>query len=49
VAFCIFLAVRWLERFRLLPSLMMGDTPMTRSEKLLEEIRDELRDKRGGG
>ena len=49
VAFCIFLAVRWLERFRLLPSLMMGDVPMTRSEKLLEEIRDELRDKRGGG
>jgi hypothetical protein len=28
---------------------MMGDVPMTRSEKLLEEIRDELRDKRGGG
>ena len=49
VAFCIFLSVRWLERFRLLPSLMMGDVPMTRSEKLLEEIRDELRDKRGGG
>ena len=49
VAFCIFLAVRWLERFRLLPSLMMGDAPMTRSEKLLEEIRDELRDKKGGG
>jgi len=49
VAFCIFLAVRWLERFRLLPSLMMGDAPMTRSEKLLEEIRDELRDKRSGG
>jgi len=28
---------------------MMGDVPMTRSEKLLEEIRDELRGKRGGG
>jgi large conductance mechanosensitive channel len=45
VAFCIFIAVRWLERFRLLPSLMAGDAPYTRSEKLLEEIRDELRDK----
>jgi large conductance mechanosensitive channel len=45
VAFCIFIAVRWLERFRLLPSLMAGDSPYTRSEKLLEEIRDELRDK----
>jgi len=43
VAFCIFIAVRWLERFRLLPSLMAGDAPYTRSEKLLEEIRDELR------
>jgi large conductance mechanosensitive channel len=43
VAFCIFLTVRWLERFRLLPSLVMGDVPLTRSEKLLEEIRDELR------
>jgi len=43
VAFCIFIAVRWLERFRLRPSLMAGDAPYTRSEKLLEEIRDELR------
>lgn len=43
IAFCIFLAVRWLERFRLLPSLVMGDGPLTRTEKLLEEIRDELR------
>ena len=42
VAFCIFLVVRWLERFRLLPSLMTGELPLTRSEKLLEEIRDEL-------
>jgi large conductance mechanosensitive channel len=45
VAFCIFIAVRWLERFRLLPSLMAGDSPYTRSEKLLEEIRDELRER----
>ncbi|NBR97577.1 MAG: large conductance mechanosensitive channel protein MscL, partial [Verrucomicrobia bacterium] len=45
VAFCIFIAVRWLERFRLLPSLMAGDAPYTRSEKLLEEIRDELRER----
>ena len=46
VAFCIFLVVRWLERFRLLPSLMSGEPPLTRSEKLLEEIRDELRGNR---
>ena len=46
VAFCIFLVVRWLERFRLLPSLMIGEPPLTRSEKLLEEIRDELRGNR---
>ena len=46
VAFCIFLVVRWLERFRLLPSLMTGELPLTRSEKLLEEIRDELRGNR---
>jgi large conductance mechanosensitive channel len=45
VAFCIFIAVRWLERFRLLPSLTAGDAPYTRSEKLLEEIRDELRER----
>lgn len=45
VAFCIFITVRWLERFRLLPSLMAGDAPYTRSEKLLEEIRDELRER----
>jgi large-conductance mechanosensitive channel len=45
VAFCIFIAVRWLEKFRLLPSLMAGDAPYTRSEKLLEEIRDELRER----
>jgi large conductance mechanosensitive channel len=45
VAFCIFIAVRWLERFRLLPSLMAGDAPYTRSDKLLEEIRDELRER----
>lgn len=49
VAFCIFLAVRWLERFRLLPSVMLGDAPLTRSEKLLEEIRDELRGKSSRG
>jgi large conductance mechanosensitive channel len=46
VAFCIFLVVRWLERFRLLPSLMIGEPSLTRSEKLLEEIRDELRGNR---
>jgi large conductance mechanosensitive channel len=46
VAFCIFLVVRWLERFRLLPSLMIEEPPLTRSEKLLEEIRDELRGNR---
>ena len=49
VAFCIFLAVRWLERFRLLPSVMLGDAPLTRSDKLLEEIRDELRGKSSRG
>lgn len=49
VAFCIFLAVRWLERFRLLPTVMLGDAPLTRSEKLLEEIRDELRGKSSRG
>ena len=49
VAFCIFLAVRWLERFRLLPSVMLGAAPLTRSEKLLEEIRDELRGKSSRG
>ncbi|MDA1340467.1 MAG: large conductance mechanosensitive channel protein MscL [Verrucomicrobia bacterium] len=43
VAFCIFLAVRWLERFRLLTSVVPGDAPLTKSEKLLEEIRDEIR------
>jgi len=46
VAFCIFLVVRWLERFRLLPSLMIVEPPLTRSEKLLEEIRGELRGNR---
>ena len=45
VAFCIFLAVRWLERFRLLTSVVPGDAPLTKSEKLLEEIRDEIRGK----
>lgn len=49
VAFCIFLAVRWLGRFRLLPGLMQGEAPRTREETLLEEIRDELREKRGRG
>ncbi|MDA0324697.1 MAG: large conductance mechanosensitive channel protein MscL [Verrucomicrobia bacterium] len=43
VAFCIFLAVRWLERFRLLTSVVPGDAPLTKSEKLLVEIRDEIR------
>ena len=45
VAFCIFLAVRWLELFRLLTSVVPGDAPLTKSEKLLEEIRDEIRGK----
>ena len=49
IAFSIFMILRWLERFRLLPSAAVGgeNPPPTRSETLLEEIRNELRG-RGG-
>lgn len=45
IAFSIYMILRWLERFRLLPSALAGveQTPPTRSETLLEEIRNELR------
>jgi large-conductance mechanosensitive channel len=49
IAFSIFMILRWLEKFRLLPSTMgeVEDPLPTRSERLLEEIRNELRG-RGG-
>jgi len=49
IAFSIFMILRWLEKFRLLPSTTGGveDPLPTRSERLLEEIRNELRG-RGG-
>jgi len=45
IALSIFLILRWLEKLRLLPSLAVPveEPPPTRSEKLLEEIRNELR------
>jgi len=45
IAFSIFLILRWLEKLRWLPSLAVAadELPPTRSEKLLEEIRDEIR------
>ncbi|NDE84423.1 MAG: large conductance mechanosensitive channel protein MscL [Verrucomicrobia bacterium] len=45
IAFSIFLILRWLEKLRWLPSLAVpaDELPPTRSEKLLEEIRDEIR------
>ncbi|NBQ56384.1 MAG: large conductance mechanosensitive channel protein MscL, partial [Verrucomicrobia bacterium] len=49
IALSIFMILRWLEKFRLLPSSMGGveDPAPTRSEKLLEEIRNELRGRTG--
>ena len=50
IALSIFLMLQWLEKLRLLPSLAVPqeEPPPTRSEKLLEEIRNELRDRARG-
>ncbi|NDC79883.1 MAG: large-conductance mechanosensitive channel protein MscL [Verrucomicrobia bacterium] len=47
IALSIFMVLKWLEKVRLLPSLAVPqeDPPPTRSERLLEEIRNELRDR----
>lgn len=47
IALSIFVVLRWLEKMRFLPSLALPqeEAPPTRSEKLLEEIRNELRDR----